>query len=830
MKKRLIIFQFMVILGCLLAASGCTQKETPAVFEFSVTAPDGQDITAVRQFTYGETANYSFTAKGLKSVEAVAPQGWTATASVGSKTIAVTAPAATDKTAAASGDIQVTATSGDGQTQAVTLKVAVSDAQIVFTVKDITSEVVFYYGTAKEFDVQASNVETVETTAPKGWTVVASASKVTVTPPAKTDEEKELTGTVTLTPKSAAGNAGTAVSFAVSIDESAPALTFEGGALRVDFGSNTELEATTADNIASVTAASLPVGWQANYSVESNTLTVTAPAFEAVGSEGAGNIVLVATAPSGNTVEVPVPVSLVGINSAADFMAFADALAEAEAAAEEAEASGEDPEPADLTPYSYNEEVVLNNDIDLAELPNNVFVTATFSGVFNGRGNAINLGISTEQAQAGLFAKVEHATIKNLKTTGAILHSGQSVKVTMSAIALLAMEATFENVSNYASLTQTGTNEDSWGFVAGLVCVQEKNATYTNCHNYGPITCVSPKYFGGLVASIYDETEGTMTDCSNEGPIKFNFNGLNTNNMIAGGVIGTDDGADWRFIRCYNSGSITYDLGTYGLRALGGFGGMAVGYFEDCYNSGNITNTLSTNSAPTEHRRIGGFAGAAWEDNNVTHYSKGCYNTGNITDVGTYIGGFIAMSDNYAHFENDYNTGNIISVSLTYVPPRVGGFGGGIWNDALLEGCSNKGKVICTSSRVAAAFSVVGDEVVLKNCSNEGEIKCGANEQALGKVWSPLVAGLCAISGDGATVTIENCKNTGAVTGFGQNEICVQSLYASEGAIHKLGDPSWEGSDKTTCDQASKDASAGASVTYIPRDQWSDATILSWLQ
>jgi hypothetical protein len=147
-----------------------------------------------------------------------------------------------------------------------------------------------------------------------------------------------------------------------------------------------------------------------------------------------------------------------------------------------------------------------------------------------------------------------------------------------------------------------------------------------------------------------------------------------------------------------------------------------------------------------------------------------------------------------------------------------------------VENCYNTGKVTATTKRVAAGFAVAGDEVVLKNCRNEGEIKCGANEAALNKPWSPLVAGFCAISGDGATVTIENCRNTGAVTGFGQHENLVQSLYASEGAAHKLGDPTWEGDDKTICDQASKDASAGASVTYIPRSEWNNSIILSWIQ
>ena len=815
MKKSLFILKSLAILSCLCVAFSCNDKEPEVAFDFSVTAPDGKDINSVRQFTYGEKADYSFTAKALKSVEVVALQGWTASASVGSKTISVTAPSAKDNTAATSGEIKVTASSNDGQTKVVNLKVEVVDAQIAFSVKNLPASVEFYYGASQEFDVESSNVETVEASAPKGWTVNANATKLSVTAPAKGAAGAEDSGKITLTPKSAKGNAGTAVSFNVSIVVTAPSLSFDAApAARVSFGSSTVLTATAAENLASVDTVSLPKGWQASYSLSDNKLTVTAPAFDATDIEGAGNIVLVAKSASDNSLEVTVPVSLVGINNASDFMAFADAVTNA----------------GDVAPYTYNNEVILNNDIDLSEQPNNVFVTGTFTGVFNGRGNAINYAINTDQTYAGLFATVENATIKNLKTTGAILHTGQSVKVTMSAIALFAKEATFENVSNYASLTQTGTNEDSWGYVAGLVCDQQKDATYTNCHNYGPITCVSPKYFGGLVASIWDNTKGTMTKCSNEGPIKFNFNGLITNSMMAGGVVGTCAGADWSFIECYNSGSITYDLANYGIRVLGGFVGMAQGYYEKCYNTGDITNTVAMQSVQQETRRVGGFAGATWESNGYTHHSKDCYNTGNVTEVGAYIGGFIGMSEANAHYENDYNTGNVLAVSQNYVPYRVAGFGGGVWNDALLENCYNKGKVICTTQRVAAAFAVVGDTVVLKNCSNEGEIKCGATTLALGKAWSPLVAGLCAISGDTATVTIENCKNTGAVTGMGQAEQLVQSLYASEGVAHKLADPSWEGSDQTICDQASKDASAGASVTFIPKEQWSDALILSWLQ
>ena len=147
MKKNFFIFQTLAALCCLWALFGCEKKqEDPqqVAFEFTVTAPGGQDLSAVRQFIYDEKADYSFTAKGLKGVEAAAPQGWTVSTSVGAKTISVTAPSAKDNTAAASGDIVLTASSTDGQSKVVTLKVAVKDADIAFSVKDLPATVDFY--------------------------------------------------------------------------------------------------------------------------------------------------------------------------------------------------------------------------------------------------------------------------------------------------------------------------------------------------------------------------------------------------------------------------------------------------------------------------------------------------------------------------------------------------------------------------------------------------------------------------------------------------------------------------------------------------------------
>ena len=78
----------------------------------------------------------------------------------------------------------------------------------------------------------------------------------------------------------------------------------------------------------------------------------------------------------------------------------------------------------------------------------------------------------------------------------------------------------------------------------------------------------------------------------------------------------------------------------------------------------------------------------------------------------------------------------------------------------------------------------------------------------------PFVAGLVAIRGKNP-VTISNSKNTGAVTAMVQKAECVQSAYVSERIVFD-GDPV----DITVCDDATRTASAGATVTAILKENW----------
>lgn len=822
MKTKSLLVTTLALLCGLSAITGCKKSDEPvaAAFEFNVTAPDGKDITAVRQFNYGDQYSYSFTAKGLKKVEATAPQGWSATATVASKAIAITAPSAKDNTAAESGDVKVTATSTSGETKEVILKVAVSDAAIAYTVKNASAEPIgFTYGQEWTSDVEASNVETVDVAGLEGWTVAATAAKVSITAPTKDKAAAAAEGTITLTPKSAKGNAGTAVAIKVFINVAAPALEFEDGAFdRIAFGDNRAVAAKIAENVEKVEAIALPKGWKISYDAAGKKLTVTAPSFDDANADPTGTIVLNAISKTNDTLELSINVSVVGINSLEDFAALAGGASPA--------------------PYVYNNELVINNDIDLSAVPGNVLLAKLEKAAVNGRNHTITIDIKAGEdvGNVALIGEVIESTIKNLNVAGSITcAAGKKAEIWMSAITRIAKYSRFENINNYATLTQTGTNGDSWGKVGAIIADAQAECQLINCHNYGKITVSSPKFLGGLIGDIYDNADGKVTkgsveNCSNEADIVFNLKGLKSDDLMAGGVIGNAKGSNWTYKNSYNTGNISYDVTDQGIRALGGFIGMANGNFENCYNTGNVTNTKFQEST-SGVRRIGGFAGATWDANGQDHYSKNCYNTGNVTDL-YRIGGFIGSAEASAHFDGDYNTGRVISVSQVGLTEGTAGFCGHSCNDVVFENCNNKGVVICATYRASAGFCVCADNVKIKNCKNEGEIKSGASTLALGKDYAPIVAGLAAIRGDGSKCSIENSQNTANVTGFGQWECSVQRLYACEGATHKALDPAWDGGDTNTVDDASKamEAASTAKLTYYPKAQWSNSIVLSWLQ
>ena len=832
-KNRFMAGLMSLLVG--LFAISCTEEEPITNFQFEVYAEDGSAIEGTQTVEFSKTKTFTFKASGLKTLNVDTPEGWDSDVKISAKKIVISAPKAEDQTAETAGTVTLTATPINGEAKVVTFNVAAAEGSVAFAVAGVSEGVNFRYAESQTFAIESANVAEVEVTAPKGWTVAANvaANQLTVTAPERTAADAALEGTVSLLPKSVRGTAGTAVSFNVAVVVTAPSLSFNMTEIHdVDFGAQTTIQATEAVNVANIVVKSVPAGWDVALNLATASAVITAPAFDATNIEGEGEIVITAVSASQDELDYTLPVSLVGINSEADFLAFAAAV---NAATDEA--------PADLTGYVYNGEVVVNSSLDLSEQPQALFVEAIFKGVFNGKNNTITLAIDTNAEFSSIFKRVEApGAIKNLKVAGSITNSGHNVKI--AGVSCYSKGATFENIYSSVVLKQTGLGpqageaSDTGGLFGGIVGDEQGNGTYRNCHNTGAMTFNSSRYVGGIIGSIWDKTQGVMEDCSNTGSLTFPNEKCNSDKLQCGGIAGATIGSYWQFKRCFNTGDISF-AGAYVIRGLGGVTGTGFGNYEDCYNTGNIINTLG-DKAPCKSRKIGGFTGQTWEDCGFVGNFKNCYNTGKVVDNGNYVGGFVGLSEEgeilddgtalYHTYENCYNSGDVISYSTAGIADGFGGFAGTMYNVNVLTGCKNSGKVVGVTYRAAGGLiGRAADYIQIINCENSGDVYVAAVESNRKHSYSPVVGGICGVQGNGSENNIVNSKNTGKVTAMVPFAECVSSTYACEAVANKLFDPESTAVDKNKCDEATIKASAGAVVTAILPAQWTTTLPEGWL-
>ena len=160
-----------------------------------------------------------------------------------------------------------------------------------------------------------------------------------------------------------------------------------------------------------------------------------------------------------------------------------------------------------------------------------------------------------------------------------------------------------------------------------------------------------------------------------------------------------------------------------------------------------------------------------------------------------------------------------------------GGFAGTVYNIAYFKNCRNEGKVVGVSRRCAGGMiGRAADNVFIEGCTNSGDVYVGAVDGTLSKDYSPVVGGICGIAGSGSAVTIKNSKNTGKVTAMTVFQEGVQSVYAAEAVLAKVADPSSEVVNHNSADDATVNASKGASIVWIGKGDWKTETIIGWLQ
>jgi hypothetical protein len=793
-----------MLAGSLLILAGCPKVEPKDDFSFDVTMTDGSAISGTQTLNYGQEATLALVPVSVASIDAKAPDGWTATASVSKKTLVIKSPDPTNKSAAASGNVTVTATGTSGASKTVTIAVAVKDADVAYSIKeDVSSGISVLYGSTTTLGVTSANVSTVIAGGPKGWTVTADASSVKIVAPARDAAGAETSGKITLSPYSAHGTAGNNVSFNVEISVKSPYLEFTPGSLlRADFGSVTEVSATKVENVVSLAISSQPKGWTASVDMSKGKVTVTAPSLGSMDYDGEGEIVATATSETGDTRDFSMPVSLKGINSAADLCAFGDSVSKAAA----------------VSVYSDGSTVVLNADIDLSGTPRNIYVgndSVYFTGSFDGRGHTVTMAITASDYNAGLFSALgEGTTVQNLNLAGTISSSlydeASANKMKIGPLAIVDMGASLTNVNSSVAVTYDA--KFAGGYCGGLVALNAgQKSVYDNCHVSGSFNLSGMRYIGGIIGLIEENSKGEMKNCTHTGKMTLDFSEASaTGKQRIGGIVGCNDKGYWTYTSSSNTGDIDYKCKSDdSMYALGGFVGDGSGTYTDCFNTGNITDLLGTKTVRGT-RRIGGFIGCNTNDGYAAKMT-GCYNTGNVSGCSNYIGGFIGISENMnaepCSLTNCYNSGNLTVISETSISGMFGGFAAVFYNKVHLDGCSNTGKVYGYTNRSAGGLIGCGaDDLVLENCKNTGVVDVHTAAAAISNDYRPYVAGLVAVRGN-STIYITKCANTGAVTGEVQKAECVQSIYVSEKVIESGA------ADAVVCDQATKDASKDAKVT-----------------
>lgn len=501
-----------------------------------------------------------------------------------------------------------------------------------------------------------------------------------------------------------------------------------------------------------------------------------------------------------------VEVKFNGLHDAGDFVKFGDAVAAG----------------ASIDDFLLGGEVNLFADADLSQAGRDVIVGAAgkpFSGTFNGNGHTITLRIVASGADAGLFHTLgAGAVVRDLKLAGTITSSASDANV--GGVAVYNDGAELNGIASSVAFTYNASVNG--GYYGGLVAyTRQSGAKYIDCHTTGAVVTKGIKYLGGLLGAVAPDTEGTMTDCSNAGSIVLNYGALGMGGGHAAGCVGNTEKSKWTFTRVSNSGNIDYNFGkTNGaIYSIGGAFGMACGKFEECFNTGNVVDTDGAD-AVAGTRRIGGFAGAS-ASGGYPIRAFSCYNTGKVVGISNYVGGFMGIAEGSKpalnapnEFTDCYNAGDVLVVSNTTISGMFGGFLAVSYQCSNLTRCSNRGKVLGFTNRSAGGLIGAGaDQLVIDQCENTGMVYIGCTVASNPKAGRPFVAGLVAIRGTNP-VTIRNSKNTGAVTAMVQAAADVASAYVSE-IVTVDGKP-----DVTVCDDATKTASAGATVTAILKDNW----------
>lgn len=282
-------------------------------------------------------------------------------------------------------------------------------------------------------------------------------------------------------------------------------------------------------------------------------------------------------------------------------------------------------------------------------------VKGAFNGEFDGKGNEItNIYINTTSngKNAGLFAAITDATIKNVGVTGKIISGQYAGGIVCKANGASTIENSYSKIDIVASdsvVISSGT---------GGICGTLKNGKIVNCYNKGTIEGNSLE--GGIAGHC---TEGTLENCYNEGKITSygtkNYNG-------AGGITGNVYGDICIVKNCYNNGEI-YSAGRASAGGIIGQisnTGTTVAKIINCYNLKLVKNNSEIVNSSTSGGIVGKL-GTSNASSSLVAEVVNCYNLGTVNSTGTGnsdSGGIVGMIWCAGNANDSISINNVVNI------------------------------------------------------------------------------------------------------------------------------------------------------------------------
>jgi hypothetical protein len=314
----------------------------------------------------------------------------------------------------------------------------------------------------------------------------------------------------------------------------------------------------------------------------------------------------------------------------------------------------------------------LENDIDLSAFTgtqfNRIGVSSDkpFSGTFEGNGNIIsNLTYTTTAAvsNAGLFSRINGATIRNLGVLNANISTGGFGNIAGGLVGSL-YNGTITNCYS------TGTVAAS--YIAGGLVGQLWSGTITITNCYSTCSVSASDSAGGLVGDVSQDGTITITNCYSTGAVTAYSPSMPVN---AGGLAGRLGSSGTKIItNCYSTGAVTASSPSAPAYAGGLVGWQCVGAIKNCYSTGAVTA-----SSPSAPAYAGGLVGQQIYYTNTIPSIEKCYSTGKVTATGNSVckGGFIgyASSTITACFWDKDTSGLTIGIGRSGGVPSSGVIG-----------------------------------------------------------------------------------------------------------------------------------------------------------